>query len=107
MTNTEQDDLMTFLKKFQKSIEDKIEDTKGTVEETNRRIGERLDKIDGEMMNVQRKIETNEAVNNRMDERLKKLEEEMRKSEMIRRKSLELKDKERRLSSQEEETDKG
>ena len=36
MTN-ESEELMSFLKKFQKSIEEKIEDTKEKVEETNKK----------------------------------------------------------------------
>ena len=63
----------------------------------------RLDKIDIEMENVNNKIDSNEVVNKRMDMRLSKLEEEMRRSEMIRKRSQDLRNQEKLITSQEEE----
>ena len=95
--NITPNDLMVFLESFKVSMESKIEDAKGTIED---KIDGRLNNIDKEIENINSKIDTNDEVNKRMDRRLMVLEQEMRKSSQLNRRSEELRTKERELACQ-------
>ena len=94
-------EMMAFLRGFQASMETKIGDTKNSIEITNEKIGKRLDSIDNEVRETNKKIELNERkameINTRMNNRLTELESEMKRSELIQKKSSSLKNKEKAL----------
>ena len=106
-TKTEDDfnarDVMKFLRNFQRNMDSKLEDTKKTIETTNEKIDVRLNEIDTEVKKVNKKIEANEEmiedVNRRMDQRLLVLEDLMKNSARIKRRSNELRDKEKNLDN--------
>ena len=104
-------DLMKFLQGFQQKMELNMEETKKSIETTNRSIevnnriiNGRLDGIDSEVKEVNRKILENESksqdINERMDKRLSELEREMKNSVRLRRRSWEIKESEELLDDQ-------
>ena len=108
MDNTP-NELMTFLKGFKSSMEDKMEGVKSSmaemelkIETTNRKIDGRFDTISKEVKKVSDNMAFSdakyEAANKRMDERLSELEKEMKRSSVIRRRSedLRMQEKEQR-----------
>ena len=84
-------ELLFFLKNFQKTMEQKFEETKGSMEEkieaTNVKLDTRLNSVDEDLKKVNKKIDVNEerskVISKRMEIRLIALEEEMRKRETI------------------------
>ena len=103
-------ELMLFLQNFQRKMEDKMEDTKITIEKTNRIIDGRLDVIDSEVQKVNTKIAENEGeneeINRRMDARLIALEAEIKRSGKLGRRSNELRNLERNLDGKSSESRK-
>ena len=104
---TTSDDLMSFLQRFKKSMEKRMVETKGSmndmenkIEATNRKIYLRLDTIDDEVKKVNAKIDANDDINRRMEARLSALEVEMKKSSNIRRRNDELRAQEKMLVDQ-------
>ena len=98
--------LMNFLENFQRKMEDKMEDTRKSIETTNQKIDGRLDGIDKEVRNLNQRMDSNEEtgqkMNKRMDERMAILENEMKNSIRLRRRSEELRVREKELSSESE-----
>ena len=110
-------DLLTFLKQFKNTMEIKIEtmetkidDTKVSMEQkieaTNKKIDDRMNKVEDDLATVNDKMGRHEELSKRMETRLDALELEMGRGELIRRRSLELKDKERKMKMvQQQEND--
>ena len=84
-------ELMKFLKTFKDSMEEKILDSKETLEA---KIDTRLNLIDGEMCKLNEKMNSmetkNDDITDRMNARLSALEKEMERSANIRNRSEEL-----------------
>ena len=68
-------DLMKFLETFKTSMEEKIEKAKETLEV---KIDSRLNTLDKEIDKINAKMDTNDDINKRMDNRLLALEKEMK-----------------------------
>ena len=98
-TNLTTNDLMKFLEDFQKNMENKIADTKSSIDSTNTIIEKRLDNIDEEIMKTNNKMDENEELTRRMDRRLTDLENEMRRSTALSKRSNKLKDIEKLLEN--------
>ena len=89
--------LMNFLENFQKTMENKMEDTRKSIETTNQKIDGRLEEIDKEVKNLNIRMDVNEESNQEMNKRMATLEEEMKNSVKLRRRSEELRTKEKEL----------
>ena len=115
MSKVTADDLMNFMSSFRESMEEKIHKTNVNLEEKIKHMDDKLDdrlhdlnirmddnveKMELEIQKVSTKLDKNVDVVARMESRIDKLEVEMKKSEMIGRKTAELKNWHENLENQ-------